>query len=110
MAEELRAIPDQLSHVGNQLADHGETLLALQQSCHGAAEGAHSGWVGSSAGALSGLLDTWATVSTTHMGRFGEHSCGMHIAAVEFTEMERHNTTAVAKVGEAANGAVRPVP
>jgi hypothetical protein len=56
------------------------------------------------------LLDTWATVSTTHMGRFGEHSCGMHIAAVEFTEMERHNTTAVAKVGEAANGAVRPVP
>jgi hypothetical protein len=46
MAEELRAIPDVLSHVGNELANHGESLLALQQSCHGEAEGGQSGWVG----------------------------------------------------------------
>jgi hypothetical protein len=108
MAEELRVNPDVLSHVGNELANHGETLLALQQSCHAAAEGAHSGWVGSSAGALSGLLDRWATVSSTHMGRFGDHSCGMHFAAVEFTEMENRGATAVAKVGEAADAATQP--
>ena len=110
MAEELRASPDALSHVGNELANHGETLLAIQQSCHGAAEAAQSGWVGSSAGALSGLLDRWSTVSSTHMGRFGDHSCGMHFAAVEFAEMERRDATAVAKVGEAANGATQSQP
>ena len=71
MADELRAQPDALSHVGTQLANHGETLLAVQQACRGAAEDAQSGWVGSSAGALSGLLDRWETASTTHIGRFG---------------------------------------
>jgi hypothetical protein len=109
MAEELRVIPDALSHVGNELANHGESLLALQQSCHGAAEGARSGWVGSSAGALTALLDRWATASNTHIGRFGEHSCGMHFAAVEFTEMEWHNATAVAEIAEPATGEARPM-
>jgi hypothetical protein len=110
MAEEFRAIPDVLSYVGNELASHGESLLVLQQSCQGRADGARSGWVGSSAGALSVLLERWATVSATHMGRFGEHSCGMHFAAVEFTEMERRNTAAMVEVGEAAGGALRRLP
>src|SRR5450755_1638797 len=91
MAEELRASPDVLWQVGTQLANHGETLLALQRSCHGQADGAQAGWVGSSAGALSGLLDTWATASAAHLGRFGEHSGGMHFTAAESTEMEQHN-------------------
>jgi uncharacterized protein YukE len=104
MAEELRAQPDVLSHVGTQLANHGETLLAVQQACHGVAEDAQSGWVGSSAGALLGLLDRWETSSTTHIGRFGEHSCGMHFAAVEFTEMEQRNAEALAKAGTTADG------
>jgi uncharacterized protein YukE len=107
MAEELRVIPDVLSHVGNELANHAESLLALQRSCHGAAEGAQSGWVGSSAGALAALLDQWATASTTHVGRFDAHSCGMHFAAVEFTEMERRNAAALAEVGEAGSGETR---
>ena len=108
MAEELRAIPNVLSHVGNELANHGQSLLALQQSCHSEVEDARSGWVGSSAGALSGLLDRWATASTTHIGRFGEHSCGMHFAAVEFTGMEHRNAEAVAQVA-AACGELRPM-
>lgn len=104
MAEELRAQPDMLSHVGTQLANHGETLLAVQRACHGAAADAQSGWVGSSAGALSGLLDRWETASTTHIGRFGDHSCGMHFAAAELTEMEQRNAAALAKVGTTADG------
>lgn len=110
MAEEFRAIPDVLSYVGNELASHGESLLVLQQSCHGRADGAQSGWVGSSAGALSRLLERWAAVSITHMSCFGEHSCGMHFAAVECTEMERRNTAALGGVGEAAGGARRRLP
>jgi hypothetical protein len=100
MAEELRAIPDVLSRAGNELANHGQSLLALQRSCHGDAESAQRGWVGSSAGALSGLLDRWAVASAAHIGRFGEHSCGMHFAAVGFTEMERRNAAVYVDGGE----------
>jgi hypothetical protein len=98
MPQQLRAIPDSLSRLGNELADHGEALLALQQSCHSAAEGTQPGWVGLSAQALSGLLDRWALASTTHIGRFGEHSCGMHFAAAGFSQMERGNATALAEL------------
>lgn len=104
MADELRARPDVLSHVGTELANHGEALLAVQRACQGAAEDARSGWVGSSAGALSGLLDRWETASATHIGRFGDHSCGMHFAAVEFTEMEQRTAAALSKVAGTADG------
>jgi hypothetical protein len=33
----------------------------------------------------------------------------MHFAAVEFTEMERRNAAALAEVGEAAGGEIRPM-
>jgi hypothetical protein len=98
MPQQLRVIPDALSGVGNALAGHGESLLALQQSCHSAAEGARPGWVGSSAVALSGLLDRWAVASTTHIGRFGEHACGMHFAAAGFSAMERGNAATHAEL------------
>ncbi|MCV7196382.1 hypothetical protein [Mycobacterium angelicum] len=95
MAVELRAFSDALCDMGNRLAGHGESLLALQRSCQDAAEGAQSGWVGSSAGALTGLLDRWATASAAHVGRFGEHSCGMHFAAAGLTEMEQTNAASL---------------
>jgi hypothetical protein len=97
MPQRLRAIPDSLSQLGNELANHGESLLALQQSCHSAADGARSGWVGSSAHALSGLLDQWAMASTMHIGRLGAHSCGMHFAAAGLREMEQSNAAALAQ-------------
>lgn len=97
MPQQLRAIPDSLSQLGNELANHGESLLALQRSCHAAAEEARPGWIGSSAQALSGLLDRWAAASTSHIGRFGAHSCGMQYAAAGFSEMEQHNAAALAQ-------------
>jgi hypothetical protein len=98
VAEVLQTIPDVLCHVGNELANHGESLLALQQQCHREADGVQLGWVGSSADALSWLLERWGIVSVAHMGRFGEHSCGMQWAAAAFTEMERCNAAALAGV------------
>ncbi len=97
MPQQLRAIPDSLSQLGNELASHGESLLALQQSCHGTAEDARSGWVGSSAHALSGLLERWVADSASHIGRFGAHSCDMHFAAAGFSEMEQRNAAALAQ-------------
>src|ERR1700722_6488777 len=81
MASELRVNPETLSRAANDVANHGESLLEAHQSAHGQASGAQSGWVGSSAGALSGLLDNWEKDTTAHVGRIGEHSCGMHFAA-----------------------------
>jgi uncharacterized protein YukE len=104
MADKLRVNPTALSLAGNDVANEGEDLLARQQSCHGEAAGAQSGWVGASAGALSNLLDGWQTTSDAHLRRFGKHSCDMHFAAVEFADMDDRNAEAVRSVGEAARG------
>lgn len=101
MANEIRVNPEALSHTGNELAGRGETLHALQRSCHGEAEAAQSGWVGSSAAALSGLLDGWAATSTAHIGRIGKHSCDMHFAAADFIFMEQHNAKELGDIGAA---------
>jgi WXG100 family type VII secretion target len=104
MADKLRVDPAALSHAANEVANHGEDLLARQQSCHGKAAGAHSGWVGSSAGALSNLLDGWETASDAHLRRFGKHSTDMHFVAADFADTEDRNTEAVRRVGEAVSG------
>jgi uncharacterized protein YukE len=104
MADKLRVDPTALSHAGNEVANHGEDLRARQQSCHGEAASAHYGWVGSSAGALSNLLDGWETTSDAHFRRFGKHSTDMHFVAADFADTEARNTEAVRRVGEAAGG------
>ncbi|HEU4361581.1 MAG TPA: hypothetical protein VFR27_08715 [Mycobacterium sp.] len=98
MADELRVDPEALRLAGNEIAGHGETLYALQRSCHDQAQDAHPGWVGVSAGALSELLDNWSTVGTDHIARIGEHSCDMHYAAAEFTWMTQRHSAAVTAV------------
>jgi uncharacterized protein YukE len=101
VTDEVRVNPEALCHAGNELAGRGETLHALQRSCQGEAEAAQSGWVGSSAAALSGLLDGWASTSTVHIRCIGEHSCDMHFAAADFFFMERHNAQELRDVGAA---------
>lgn len=86
------------------MADHGESLLAAHQASHGEASGAHSGWVGSSAGALSGMLDNWETATTEHVGRIGNHSTGMHFTAADFALNEQQNKEMLDEVGRAAGG------
>ena len=104
MADKLRVDPTALSHAGNEVANHGENLLAHQQSCHGEAAGAQSGWVGSSAGALSSMLDGWEATSDAHLRRFGKHSTDMHFVAADFVNTENRNIQAVRGVGEALGG------
>lgn len=103
VADKLRVNPEALSKAANDVANHGESLLAAHQSSHGQAVEAQSGWVGSSAGALSGVLDSWETTTTAHLGRIGEHSCGMHFAAADFTFMEQQNKQKLNEVGQAAH-------
>ncbi|GAB3018280.1 WXG100 family type VII secretion target [Mycobacterium bourgelatii] len=95
MADALRVIPEVLSHVGTQLADHGDRLLAVHQLCLAQIEDAQAGWIGASAGALSALLDGWARAGSAHLDRFGRHSAGMQLAAAGFTELDQHNAAAL---------------
>lgn len=95
MAAELHANPDVLSHVGAELVSHGQSLAAVQTSCHRDADGARLGWVGSSADALSGLLDQWATASGCHLARIDAHADGIRLAAAGFIEMDRHNADCI---------------
>lgn len=109
MADELRVDPESLSHAANEVANHGESLLAVHRSCHGDAAAAQPGWVGSSAGALSGLLGRWQTATTVHVGRIGQHSCDMHFAVADFMFTEDGNESALRNVGDAARAAGFPM-
>jgi hypothetical protein len=91
----LRAIPDLLFHASGQLADHGQSLIDLQTSCHRDADDARPGWVGSSATALSGLLDRWAAATAGAYARFGEQAGSLRTAAAGFSAMERHHAAAL---------------
>ena len=104
MADKLWVKPEELMQAANDMADHGESLLTAHQTSHGEASGAHSGWVGSSAGALSGLLDSWETTTAEHVGRIGDHSCGMHFTAADFALNEQQNQQKLDEVGSAGSG------
>jgi uncharacterized protein YukE len=104
MADKVWVKPEELMQAANDMANHGESLLAAHQSSHAEASGAHSGWVGSSAGALSGLLDSWETATAEHVGRIGNHSCGMHFTAADFALKEQQNKRRLDAVGRAASG------
>lgn len=95
MAEELCAIPEVLRQIGTQLADHGDSLLALQQFCRGQIADAQAGWIGSSASALSALIDGWASASSAHLLGFTHQSAGMHLAAAEFNVLDQRNADAL---------------
>lgn len=114
MAEELRVLPDLLGEVGAALESAGLALLEVQQGCQRAAESARSGWIGSSAGALSGLLDRWDAASIAQIGRFGVHSCAMYFAAAQFIALEGDSATvltgALAGLGATPDGARSPTP
>jgi len=104
MAGELRVVPDALSRVGHEMADHGKSLGALQRACRGEVQQAQQGWVGSSSGALSELLDSWSRTSTAHVGRFGTHADEIHSAAAAFAYLEQRNAMALAALGRPSDG------
>lgn len=85
MVDELRVSPEELRHAGDQIGRYGQALATVQRSCHDEAQAAHGGWVGRSAGALSALLDGWATLGRTQIQRIGDQARALHDAAAEFT-------------------------
>ena len=109
MADKVWLKPEQVSQAANDMADHGETLLTSHQSSHSEASGAHSGWVGSSAGALSGLLDSWETTGTEHFHRIGKHSCDMHVTVAEFTFLDQRGTQRLQQLGTDAHSEPPPM-
>ncbi|WIM85827.1 WXG100 family type VII secretion target [Candidatus Mycobacterium wuenschmannii] len=108
MADNVWLKPHEVSQAANDMADHGETLMSSHQSSHSEASGAHAGWVGSSAGALAGLLDDWQTAGTEHFHRIGNHSCDMHVTVAEFTLLDQHSTQRLERLN-ATHGETPPM-
>jgi uncharacterized protein YukE len=104
MADEVWLSPQELMQAANDMADHGESLLTAHQASHGTATDAHSGWVGSSSGALSGLLDSWEDATTAHVGRIGDHSCDMHFTAADFVFSEEQSKQKLSELGGTTSG------
>lgn len=102
MADQLRVDPEALCLAGNELAGHGEALHALHRCCHREAQDARPGWIGSSADALTELLDTWVAAGTAHFRRIGGHCCDMHSAAAEFGYLTERSSAALNDVASSA--------
>lgn len=95
MADVVRISPEQLRLAGDEVTVTGESLLALHHTCLTDAESAHCGWVGTSAGALAGLLDRWTAASRSHGTRISEQAIGLHSGATEFADMEYNHAAAL---------------
>jgi WXG100 family type VII secretion target len=98
MARELNVDPESLHHASGDIQNHGESMIGVHHESLGESEAAQTGWVGSSAGALSAMLTTWSAVTTDHATRLSEHVAGLHTSATVFSEMDRTNAHAIRAV------------
>ena len=98
MAGELNVDPESLHRASGNIQNHGEFMIGVHHESLGESEAAQTGWVGGSAGALSGMLTTWSEVTTDHATRLSNHVTGLHTSATVFSEMDRTNADAIRAV------------
>jgi uncharacterized protein YukE len=102
---DLEALVRSAAHVNGQ----GEDLASAHLSSDNRIAAAQSGWVGSSAAALSTRTATWLETSRRLLTRVGEHALNMNNDGIEFSAMERDNVEKLRAVQPAANRAARSV-
>jgi uncharacterized protein YukE len=98
---DLEALAHSAAHVTGQ----GEDLASAHLSADNRIAAAQSGWVGSSALALSTKTATWLEDSRRLLTRVGEHALKMNNDGIEFSAMERDNVEKLRAVQRAANRA-----
>jgi hypothetical protein len=95
-SQNVRANIGQLYQASGILQRKGETLIGIHQASHGELENAQHGWVGSSSGALTAMLENWSSVAIDHTARFVNHATGLHTSASCFAEMTDEHVAALA--------------
>lgn len=98
----VRADIAQLHIAGGDVQRHGEALIGVHHASYSDSANAQGGWVGSSSGALTGMLDDWSTVAVNHTGQFVHHVDTLHTSASTFAEAVRNHADALAAVTPAA--------
>ena len=98
MADYLNATPAALYQASGDVQTQGETLIGVHEASYRESENAQGGWVGSSSGALTGLLAHWSTVGVDHGKKFGHHVNTLHTSASCFTEMTNNHVEAIEAV------------
>jgi uncharacterized protein YukE len=99
-AVDLEALAGSASHVTGQAEDLAIAHLASDNRI----EAAQSGWVGSSAAALSIKAAAWRETSRTLLTRVGGHAMALHSDGIAFAAMEREGADALRAVGQARDG------
>jgi uncharacterized protein YukE len=98
---DLEALTQSAAHVSGQ----GEDLASAHLSSDNRIAAAQSGWVGSSALALSTKAATWLEDSRRLLTRVGEHALSMHNDGIDFSATERENAEKLRAVRPGADGA-----
>lgn len=80
-----------LAHSAAQVTGQGEDLASAHLSSDNRMAAAQSGWVGSSALALSTKTATWLEDSRRLLTSVGEHALNMHNDGIDFSATERDN-------------------
>jgi uncharacterized protein YukE len=87
----LRLDLEALAHSAAHVAGQGEDLATAHLSSDNRMVAAQSGWVGSSALALSAKTAAWLEDSRRLVGRVGNHALDLSNDGIEFSAMESDN-------------------
>jgi uncharacterized protein YukE len=97
---DLEALARSAAHVSGQ----GEDLATAHLSADNRMAAAQSGWVGSSALALSTKTATWLEDSHRLLTRVGEHALSLHNDGANFSAAERDHVETLRSVQPPGGG------
>jgi uncharacterized protein YukE len=102
MPAQRRVDVAELRSAGAQVGVEQAVLSGVHTETAAGIAAAQSGWVGSSAAALSEVTARWQDISDVHTAAVGKHGGHMVGAAAQFGNSEDRNAGAVADVGATA--------
>jgi uncharacterized protein YukE len=102
--DKFRVDLEALAHSAAHVSGQGEDLASAHLSSDNRMAAAQSGWVGTSALALSAKTTAWLADSRRLITRVGEHALDMHNDGITFSTAERDHVTTVRSVQQGADG------
>lgn len=97
---DLAALACWAAHVGGQ----GEDVAIAHLSSHNRMEAAQSGWVGTSAEALTARMAGWSATSRTLLTHVGDHSLRLTNDTIDFAALERLNAAKSGALCDSGDG------
>jgi uncharacterized protein YukE len=102
---DLETLACTTAHITGQ----GENLATAHVSSDNRIGAAQSGWVGTSAAALSARMAAWLETSRRLLARVGDHALDLNNDGINFAAIEQENAQKLRVVGGDADGAAGAV-